>query len=402
MSLFFTHLSLAFSSIKQNRSRSFLTSLGIAIGVASLVLILSLTGSVRKIINEQIHDVDTGIIAIKSKSPASDSSVADLFTQKPTPIASTIPLEAYEKIKTLPNLTSAPIFATKHKIVGEKTLDQVSVFGTTSDLSKIRQLSVSEGSFLEDVPEQHIAVLGKHIARELFGNRQVVGKIFKISDQQFIVAGVLNKVKDPINLQNLDFNNAVLINSSNLSLLENNIKISQIDLKTNETDIIHVTLALQRILQDLNQTDYEILTGNQLVQTSNPIFTVVSKMLLLVAGVALTIGGIGVMNIMLVAAAERTREIGIRKAVGATAGNIIMQFLLESIILSSLGGLLGLTLGSGIVLGVALFLHIEPYLTWQIIGITFLVSALVGVIFGIYPAIIAARKNPIDALKYYR
>ena len=239
----------------------------------------------------------------------------------------------------------------------------------------------------------------------MFGGTEAITKTFSYNGQQFMVVGVLDKVEDPINFNGVDLDNSILINIKYASTFESSIQIQQINVRTNTTDDVAKTVdSINSGLAKAKNGDqsFELITGDTNLHPAGSLLSIISSMLTLVASISLIVGGVGIMNIMLVSVSERTREIGIRKAVGASASNILLQFLFESIILSILGALMGFILGYIFAFLISLITPFAPHISWEILGITGAVSIIVGVIFGIYPAIKAASKDPITSLKFYR
>jgi ABC-type antimicrobial peptide transport system permease subunit len=220
-----------------------------------------------------------------------------------------------------------------------------------------------------------------------------------------MVVGVLDKINDPINFNGVDFDNAIMINAKFASTFESSVQIQQIDVRTETTDAVDgAKNAINEALSKAKNGDnnYRIITGNENIHPAGSLLSIVSGMLTLVASISLIVGGVGIMNIMLVSVSERTREIGIRKAVGASSSHILLQFLFESVILSVIGGLMGFILGYIFAFLISLITPFAPHISWQILGITGFVSLAVGVVFGVYPALKAACKDPITSLKFYR
>ena len=191
----------------------------------------------------------------------------------------------------------------------------------------------------------------------------------------------------------------------NLDKITGSTQIQQINIKAANTDsLAKVSSEIKTTLtnQKLGDQNFSVAYGDEITHPASSLFTIISGMLTLVAAISLVVGGIGVMNIMLVSVAERTHEIGIRKAVGASSRNILMQFIFEALILSVLGGIFGLILGYILAFLISIITPFTPYISWCIVLLTFLTTLVVGIIFGVYPAIKAASKNPIDSLKHYR
>lgn len=223
--------------------------------------------------------------------------------------------------------------------------------------------------------------------------------------EKFMVVGVLEEVNQSINFDNVDFDNALIMDINSLDKITGSTQIQQINIKASNIDsLAKISTDINNALtqQKLGDKSFSVAYGDEITHPASTLFTIVSGMLTIVAAISLVVGGIGVMNIMLVSVAERTHEIGIRKAVGASSRNILMQFLFESLILSILGGIFGLVLGYILAFLLSVFSPFAPYISWEIIAITFFTTIIVGIVFGIYPALKAASKNPIDSLKHYR
>ena len=223
--------------------------------------------------------------------------------------------------------------------------------------------------------------------------------------EKFMIVGVLDEVERSINFDNVDFDNSLIMDIKSLDKITGSTQIQQINVKAANTDSLesistNITNAL--VDQKLGDKNFSVAYGDEITHPASNLFTVVSGMLALVAAISLIVGGIGVMNIMLVSVAERTHEIGIRKAVGASSRNILMQFLFEALILCLLGGIFGLVLGYLLAFLLSVITPFAPYISWEIIAVTFLTTLFIGIVFGIYPALKAATKNPIDSLKHYR
>ena len=223
--------------------------------------------------------------------------------------------------------------------------------------------------------------------------------------EKFMVVGVLDEVERSINFDNVDFDNSLIMDIKSLDKITGSTQIQQINIKATNTDSLEsISSNIKNALINQKQGDknFSVSYGDEITHPASNLFTIVSSMLALVAAISLIVGGIGVMNIMLVSVAERTHEIGIRKAVGASSRNILMQFLFEALILCLLGGIFGLILGYLLAFLLSVITPFAPYISWEIIAVTFLTTMFIGIVFGIYPALKAATRNPIDSLKHYR
>ena len=402
------HYQLARESLRRNGGRTFLTCLGIAIGVASIILILSLTGSINRLIATQIKAAGDNLIIVRPS--ANKNTVSDLVSELTSSnqfSKSSLNLSDVTVIQQLPSVIAvAPIAASVNTLQGEKTVSSGSVVGTTEGLAEILGLGLKSGSFhLSKAGDTPGAVIGRSLSLQLFGTPDSVGETFTLLGHKFIITGTLSELNDPINFNNVNLDDSVLVSAETLHSLENNLQIQQINVRVKTEDDVPVTAtAIADGLKNVKsgESNFTVSYGDQISHPASSFFSIISGMLTLVASISLVVGGIGVMNIMLVSVSERTHEIGVRKAVGASSSQIMMQFLFEALILSLLGGILGLILAYVLAFFVSLATPFAPYINWQILVVTICTSLIVGIIFGLYPAIKAARKNPIDSLKFYR
>ena len=409
LALLKTHFKLAKTAIKENRTRSFLTCLGIAIGVASIILILSLMGSISNLVKTEIGEIGNDLIVIRPTSTKdSVTSIVEELTSANSFQKSSLAISDVSTIAKIENVSAvAPIAIATNTVSSEKNnIPSVPILGTTLDFTKIEPFSIRFGAFLTESNEENSVVLGHTLSLALFNTiNSTVGKTVTIMGEKFMVVGVLDEIEKSINFDNIDFDNALIMNISSLDKVTGSTQIQQINVKATNTDSLETTS--ESIRQALTErkhgdTNFSVAYGNDITHPASNLFTIVSGMLTIVAAISLVVGGIGVMNIMLVSVAERTREIGIRKAVGASSRNILAQFLFESLILSVLGGIFGLALGYILAFLISIITPFTPYISWEIVAITLLTTIIVGILFGIYPAIKAASRNPIDSLKHYR
>ena len=404
-----THLSIALDSLHRNRARTFLSALGIAIGVASIVLIMSLTGGIGSLISASSDKNNANLILVRpSTGKELAENLIDELTANNQYAKSSLTLDDTTSIAKLGNIEAvAPIASNISAVtIGDKSYQSINVVATNADLIKTAKLALKNGQFFEESgTHNNAAVIGHDLATKLFGTTDILARTFQYSDQKFIIVGVLEKTDSPINYNGVDFDNSILIDSNFASSFESSIQIQQINVRTTTTDSTEsVAEEIKTKLTNSKKGDttFQVLTGSSNFQPAGSLLSIISSMLTLVASISLIVGGVGIMNIMLVSVSERTREIGIRKAVGASSGNILLQFLFESIILSFIGGIMGIALGYATAFAISLITPFAPHISWSILGITCLTSLIVGVIFGVYPAAKAATKDPITSLKVYR
>lgn len=404
-----THLNIALDSLHRNRARTFLSALGIAIGVASIVLIMSLTGGIGNLINASSDKNNANLILIRpSTGKELAENLIDELTANNQYAKSSLTLDDTTSIAKLGNIEAvAPIASNISAVtIGDKSYQSINVVATNADLVKTAKLALKNGQFFEESgTHNNAAVIGHDLATKLFGTTDILARTFQYGDQKFIIIGVLEKTDSPINYNGVDFDNSILIDINFASSFESSIQIQQINVRTTTTDSTEsVAEEIKTKLTNSKKGDttFQVLTGSSNFQPAGSLLSIISSMLTLVASISLIVGGVGIMNIMLVSVSERTREIGIRKAVGASSGNILLQFLFESIILSFIGGIMGIALGYATAFAISLITPFAPHISWSILGITCLTSLIVGVIFGVYPAAKAATKDPITSLKVYR
>lgn len=408
-SLIRTHFKLAKASIKENRTRSFLTCLGIAIGVASIVLILSLMGGISNLIKSEISEIGQDLIVVRPTTTKDNiTSIVEELTSANTFQKSNLDIADTEAIAKVEGVSAvAPIAISTNTVESEKnTFTSVPILGTNADFIKIEPFTLRFGSFLNENNSANSVILGHTLSIALFNTvNTTVGKTVTIMGEKFMVVGVLDEIERSINFDNIDFDNALIMNINTLDKITGSTQIQQINVKAKNTDSLsEVSSKINDTLvnQKLGDRNFSVAYGDAITHPASSLFSIVSGMLTLVAAISLIVGGIGVMNIMLVSVAERSHEIGVRKAVGASGRNILMQFLFESLILSILGGIFGLILGYVLAFILSTFTPFAPYISIGIVVITFLTTIIIGIIFGIYPALKAASKNPIDSLKHYR
>ena len=404
-----THYKLAKTAIKENRTRSFLTCLGIAIGVASIILILSLMGSISNLVKSQTKEIGADLIVVRPSSNKDNvTNIVEELTSANSFQKSNLSIADVDAIRKVENVAAvAPIAISTNTVNSEKNnFESVPILGTNRDFIKIEPLALKYGAFLTENNEAESVVLGHTLSLALFNTiNSTVGKTVTIMGEKFMIVGVLDEVDRSVNFDNVDFDNSLIMDVKALDRITGSTQIQQINVKAANTDSLEpISNNIQKALidQKLGDKNFTVSYGDEITHPASNLFTIISGMLALVAAISLVVGGIGVMNIMLVSVAERTHEIGIRKAVGASSRNILMQFLFEALILCILGGIFGLILGYVLAFLLSVITPFAPYISWEIIAVTFLTTLFIGIVFGIYPALKAATKNPIDSLKHYR
>lgn len=401
------HYRTARQSLDRSRMRTFLTMIGVAIGVASITAILALSGGVNKVIGQQVADLGGEVAVIRPLAP--NPTLADLSNPSPSNAYSTSPLQERDAdaISTIEETKAvAPLMTLSGSVrTSRVTPPQSTIVATTPQLEEVDNMKISQGQFIDSVTRQNTAVIGTQLSIELFGTEQSIGQNFLIRGQPFTVIGILERQSKPINYNNIDFDNAAIISLESGKLFNGGVaQIQQINVLAQpgtDMNAFGTRIDTELMKNHDNQRDAEVFTGREIARPTSNLFRFVSVVMAAVAGISLLVGGIGIMNIMLVGVSERTREIGLRKAVGASNATIVIQFMIEALIISTLGGIAGFFGGYFIAFLISLAIPYDPVFSWMIVGWAAALSVGVGVIFGLYPAIRAARKDPIESLRRY-
>ncbi len=402
---------LAIDSLRANTGRSLLTMLGVIIGVAAVVTLMGLGAGASNSITGQIQAIGTNVLTIVPGSP-NNRGPGQFNT------AQTLTLADAEAIAALrlPVTGPSPQFGSSAQIVAPAADHNATVTGVTAAYQPINNLTLAAGSFISDDAVRSASpdvVLGANLAKELFGSGQAIGQTVRVNNQALRVIGVLN-VKGGGAFGSVDDQALVPITFAQQRLFGgrtpdgNGWRVSSITVSvTNSSDIAYVQERIAALLRerhnlaaDGSSDDFQAINQASFLSTLTMVTTMLTAFLAAVAGISLLVGGIGIMNIMLVSVTERTREIGLRKAVGARPRDILLQFVAEALALSLTGGLIGLLVGSIVPVAVTLLGVLNAPVTASAALLAVGFSVAVGLFFGIYPARRASQLNPIDALRY--
>lgn len=381
-------IKLAVKSIRNNKLRSILTMIGIIIGISSVIILVSMVSGSAQGITSQIRSLGPNLITV---------NVYGGWDKK-------LSLSAIEEIRSLSGVDEvAPTIPTNVTLKKERYVQNVVVTGTTSELLTIRGMNLSNGRFISDLDHEgrrSVAVLGAKKARELFGFANPVGGSIELDGNTYFVIGTLEAQGSSMG-NNID--EMIMVPLSKAVALSGSTEIKMLYIRAESEGLVNLAVSkIDSYLGRYFQADvkvYSVTSQKQLLETLSSITGILTMMLGGIAAISLIVGGIGVMNVMLVSVSERTKEIGIRKALGGKKKDILIQFLIEALVISSIGGILGVLIGMAGGKVLASF-GIPMAYSLDIILISFSFSLVVGIVFGIVPAYKASKLGPIDALRY--
>lgn len=382
---------LAVKSLKSSKMRAFLTMLGIIIGVASVIILVSLMNGLSDEMTSRFESMGTNTITVNVMGRGTNRSlsvddVERLIEENPEY------LDQYS-----PRVTAS--VTAKYDVNSADT----TVTGVNECYDEMQSIVVTNGRFIQYIDaerRQKICVIGTYLAQELFGGADPVGETLKINGSAYTVVGVLEETADSEESSDDDI---IYVPYTTATRLTGRAAISSYFITAVNTDNIETTMALikDKLYSVFGDEDaYRVTSMSEMIDMVDEMTGSIALVLVGIAGISLVVGGIGIMNIMLVSVTERTREIGIRKSLGAKRKDIMRQFIIEAATTSSAGGIIGIIFGIGAayIAGILMDMSVAP--SWNAVLIAFSVSVAIGMIFGYFPANKAAKMNPIDALRY--
>lgn len=410
--MFFSYIANAVKQLIKNKGRSVLTMLGIIIGIGSVIFIMSSGEVAKNYLIGQISQFGTNVVEVGLASTfgiGGDTSDSVQFTLDD--------IQAIEESSLLPEITGISVGLTAYETLewnGERT--SVSVYGDRPDTFDVNNLQLKKGRFFNEsdlATGERVMVVGEGIVEEFFDNQEVIGERIKIGDTPFRIIGVSQDMPGGFGGPDIVFAPLTTVQQSLFDPSEAqdlDYMLIQFEQGTNVdsfTDRVEYVLRSENGILDSDEQPFFIASREEGLEIFNNILLAVQAFVAAVASISLVVGGIGIMNIMLVTVSERTKEIGLRKAIGAKNRSILTQFLIESVVLTTVGGVIGITLGLGLTAAaVAAVNYFQPdwgvtfVLVPQAIVIATSVAVGVGLVFGIYPALKASRLQPIEALRY--
>jgi putative ABC transport system permease protein len=394
---------VSLKAIFKNKMRSSLTMLGVIIGVSSVILLLSLGSGLKTFVTGELEGLGSNLILVvpgeidtqRGFTTARGGGLGAITTSK-------LELSDVKQIQDfVPEVLEASGLLMGSEVVKYASVKKtVQIIGTTSNFPQVRNAKISKGEFFQkgDVTSaRRVIVLGANVANEYFLGIDPLGEKIQVGKLRYTVVGILEKIGG-LGQTNLDDQAIIPITAAQRQFGKDNVNF--IYVKVAESDLVDAAIPkIRSVLEKrLDEGEFTLVDQKEVLRTVGNILNVLTLALSGIAGISLVVGGVGIMNIMLVSVTERTREIGLRKALGATPKVILLQFLTEAILLSVGGGVIGILIG---VLGsFALSQFMTITLTWWSIALAFAVSVGVGVIFGVMPARRASKLSPIEALRY--
>lgn len=397
---------IAVANLRANRARTLLTTLGVIIGVASITLVLALGDGVRQAVEHQVDRLDGNVIIVKPGR--TDSGMVGAYNPYNTAMTTTLTERDYSTVSKLPNIRDiAPVMILNGSLKdSDGDTKHAPIIATSDSLVTIFGLKIRSGQFIDSQTSRDTVVIGQQLALDLFGMDEAMGQSVLVKGRPHTVIGIIKNTKTPINISGIDLDQAAYVSLDDGKSFNQGIaQIQQLALSVDDTSKIAETTRQvdAAILKNhAGEQDFTALAGTDIAKYSNSFFSSLITITTIVSIITLIVSGIGVMNIMLVGVTERTREIGIRKALGATDQHIMGQFLVESLIMCISGGIIGIIVAYAAAFFIGSELYFQPSLNPLIFATGFGLALGVGVIFGLYPAVKAARKDPIESLRQYQ
>ena len=406
--MFFSMLSEAWHGMSANRLRTFLTMLGMVIGVGAVVLMMAIGEGAQQSIKRSIDSMGSNLFVILSGSSSSSGS------RSASGSSSTLNINDASAIGDLEDIGAfAPISVGNAQIIYAGNNSNTAIVGTTPSYFSIRRWDVESGELFSDADirsANRVALVGKTVVENLFGDEiDPIGKTIRIKKSPFTIVGVLESKGQSFDGRDQDDTIIVPITTAQRKLFGNQIpgsvRMIMAQAKSEKymgvaEDTINVLIRQRHNIRENAESDFSIRNLTAMAKTASETTKTMSMLLGAIASISLLVGGIGIMNIMLVSVTERTREIGIRMAIGAREKDILLQFLLEACVISIVGCVIGVALGLGGAMLIKKMFGAEILISMQSIVLAFSVAASVGVFFGYYPASKAAKLHPIEALRY--
>ncbi len=411
----FLSLKFAFKSLTANFGRTMLTLSGIIIGTIVIIMVVTLGDVVKGYVLGQIDTFGSDVIQVEVKIPSASKN----STQNATSLASGVQITTLkqsdgEAMQKLPNVLTWYAAVIGQELVSYQELNKrIMLFGATASIVGVdKNLTLTEGSFYTDSMEKGLSqsvVIGSGVKKSLFGETSAVGKTIKMKNQTYRVIGVLKERGSTGFISFDDFIYVPLLTMQKKILGTDHaqfitVKIADISKATQTAQDIEILLRDRHDIRKEGQDDFAVTTIKEAQETVQTVFGAIQILLLMLASISLVVGGVGIMNVMFVAVTERTGEIGLRKAVGARAKDILFQFLVEALIVALIGGIIGIVIAEALLFGIfavlpSFGLAVTFQFSWTTVLLAMGFSLLAGLVFGVYPAWRGSQINPIQAIR---
>jgi putative ABC transport system permease protein len=403
----------AFRALLANKGRTLLTTLGIMIGIATVILVLSAGAGFRDLIDKEIATFGTNTLYVQTKVPSNNKNRSPRDEISSGVTVTSFKQRDLDDIKKLPNVVNDYGMVLGQAAASYRNNHKTSVYvGASATMFEIDQNKLQSGRFFtatEDASGAQVAVIGYKVASSLFGQDDPIGKILRIGSLNFQVIGVY-EASSGMSGGNDDYIYIPLVTAQKKMLginylLQGVVQVKDNNLSAVTAEDIKNVMRRNHSITNPDKDDFEIMTQEQVMDIINTIFDSITILLIAIAAISLIVGGVGIMNIMYVVVTERTAEIGLRKALGAKNANILQEFLVEAVVVTLLGGVIGILFGAFLT-WVLTTVAVANGLAWTFVlplyavGIGFGVSAIIGISFGVLPAVNASKMDPIEALRH--
>jgi putative ABC transport system permease protein len=406
------HIKIALASVRAARLRSFLTMIGVIVAVVGVITIFSLGEGIKHQVSGQSDRVGQDLITVRPGKIVDRNEQGEItgINWLSFITSSALTSKDLEVVKNNQNIEMAVPVSVINGVpqIGQTKFGDGFIMATTNDFPEVSSQKVEFGNFFDQYDtDRRVAVIGQGVAEKLFKENVPVSKSLQIRGENFVVSGVFERVPaNPLDY-GADYNDAVFIPYNvGEQIIGDDLSIYEIMARPTSKDPAKIDEAIAGLNNDLRnnhggQDDFTVLRQEEMVAVADSMLKTITRSLSIIAGVSLLVGGVSIMNVMLVAVTERTREIGIRKAVGATNRQIQKQFLIEAVVISAWGAFVGIVIAFALNFALTVFTNLQPVIAWQVVVGSALSAVAVGVVFGLIPAIKASRKDPIEALRRY-